>query len=68
MDRGLEMETYEVTRDGRSLATFRTENEAWRHLLNVQGMSVHRAVTEEGYDIIYPNGASLSESYGKVAQ
>lgn len=61
------METYEVTRDGRSLATFRTENEAWRHLLNIQGMSVHRAVTEEGYDIIYPNGASVRQSYKKGA-
>lgn len=62
------MGTYEVTRDGQTLATFRTENEAWRHLLNVQGMSAHRAVTEEGYDIIYPDGSILSQSYKKVAQ
>lgn len=53
------METYTVTRDGVMLATFNTENEAWRHLLNIQGMSVSRAVSEEGYDIIYPNGAGL---------
>jgi hypothetical protein len=30
-------------------------------------MSVHRAVTEEGYDIIYPNGESIRKSYGDVA-
>ena len=61
------MNGYTVTRDGNTLATFPTENEAWRHLLNIQGMSVHRAVTEERYDIIYPNGSNLSETYKKGA-
>jgi hypothetical protein len=37
------METYEVTRDGRTLATFRTENEAWRYLLRQQGQSIYYA-------------------------
>jgi hypothetical protein len=53
------METYEVTRDGRSLATFRTENEAWSYLLRIQGQSVGWAVAHNGYDIIYPNGTGL---------
>jgi hypothetical protein len=62
------METYEVTRDGRSLATFRTENEAWRYLLRQQGQSIYYATLHGGYDIIYPNGSSLAESNKKVAQ
>jgi hypothetical protein len=53
------METYEVTRDGRTLGTFRTENEAWGFLLNHQPHSIGHAVKYEGYDIIYPNGAGL---------
>jgi hypothetical protein len=61
------METYEVTRDGRTLGTFRTEGEAWRYLLRIQGQSVGWAVAHNGYDIIYPNGSSLAESYKKGA-
>jgi hypothetical protein len=57
------METYEVTRDGRTLGTFRTENEAWRYLLRQQGQSIYYATLHGGYDIIYPNGSSLAESY-----
>jgi hypothetical protein len=62
------METYEVTRDGRTLGTFRTENEAWRYLLRQQGQSIYYATLHGGYDIIYPNGASLAELNRKVAQ
>lgn len=53
------METYEVTRDGRTLGTFRTETEAWGFLLRYQSASVGHAVKHEGYDIIYPNGTGL---------
>jgi hypothetical protein len=53
------METYEVTRDGQTLATFRTETEAWGFLLRYQSASVGHAVKHEGYDIIYPNGGGL---------
>lgn len=53
------METYTVTRDGATLATFRTENEAWGYLLNYQSASIAHAVAHEGYDIIYPNGAGI---------
>ena len=53
------MGTYTVTRDGKTIATFRTENEAWVYLLNYQSQSVQYAVRNEGYDIIYPNGAGL---------
>jgi hypothetical protein len=61
------METYEVTRDGRTLDVYTTEGDAWRYLLNVQGQSVHYATLYGGYDIIYPNGASLSQSYKRGA-
>ena len=57
------METYEVTRDGRTLATFRTETEAWRFLMDYQSSSIRHAVKHEGYDIIYPNGESLQASW-----
>jgi len=57
------METYEVTIDGRTLGTFRTENDAWRYLLRQQGQSIYYATIHGGYDIIYPNGSSLAESY-----
>lgn len=59
------MDTYTVTRDGKTLTEHPTESEAWRRLLDIQGMSVHRAVIEEGYDIIYPNGEKLSDTYKK---
>lgn len=60
------METYTVTRDGRILATVPTESEAWRCLHNIQGQSIGHAVTYEGYDIIYPNGAKLSTYYKRT--
>lgn len=50
------MNGYIVTRDGDTLATFPTENEAWGYLLRVQGQSIDWAVKYNGYDIIYPNG------------
>jgi hypothetical protein len=53
------METYEVTRDGRTLATFRTEAQAWSWLQQHQPFSIGHAVAHEGYDIIYPNGTGL---------
>lgn len=53
------METYEVTRDGRSLGTFRTEAQAWSWLQQHQPFSIGHAVAHEGYDIIYPNGTGL---------
>lgn len=59
------MGTYTVTRDGRTLATFTTEEEAWRCLLRQQGQSVYYATKHGGFDIIYPNGKKLSETYGK---
>lgn len=57
------MDTYTVTRDGRTLATLPTETEAWRYLLTTQGQSVQYACRHNGYDIIYPNGARLSTEY-----
>jgi hypothetical protein len=59
MGGGIEMETYEVTRDGRTLATFRTEAQAWSWLQQHQPFSIGHAVAHEGYDIIYPNGTGL---------
>ena len=53
------METYTVTRDEQTLATFTTEAQAWGFLLNYQSASVGHAVKHEGYDIIYPNGTGL---------
>lgn len=53
------METYEVTRDGQTLATFRTEAQAWSWLQQHQPFSIGHAVAHEGYDIIYPNGTGL---------
>lgn len=56
---------YRITQNGRELSRHNTETDAWRRLLDIQGMSVHRAVTEEGYDIEYPNGTTLSADYKK---
>ena len=53
------MNNYQVIRDGQTLATFSTEAQAWRYLLNYQSASISHAVAHEGYDIIYPNGAGL---------
>ena len=57
------MDTYTVTRDGRTLATLSTEDEAWRCLHRQQSGSILYAVLYGGYDIIYPNGAKLSTAY-----
>jgi hypothetical protein len=62
------MNRYTVTRDARIISTHDTENEAWRRLLDIQGMSVHRAVTEEGYEIIYPDGTKVSDTYKKESK
>lgn len=59
------MDTYTVTRDGRTLATVETEGEAWACLHGLQGQSIAYAVTYGGYDVIYPNGAKLSNTYKK---
>jgi hypothetical protein len=54
------METfYQVTRDGKTLATFATEAMAWHWLQQYQPFSIGHAVAHEGYDIIYPNGKGL---------
>lgn len=61
------METYTVTRDGRTLATFTTDYQAWAYLHRIQGQSVFHAVKYEGYDIIYPDGGGLTcDQCGKV--
>lgn len=52
---------YTVTRDGQTLATYATEQEAWRHLMSCQPASVSHAVRYEGYDIIYPNGTTIKK-------
>lgn len=54
---------YTVTRDGRTLATLATEEEAWRYLHRQQGQSIYYATKHGGYDLIYPNGQKLSDTY-----
>ncbi len=61
------MNGYTVTRDGETLAFFPTENEAWSYLLRQQGQSIYYACLYGGYDIVYPNGSNLSETYKKGA-
>lgn len=58
------MNRYRVTRDGVTVATFPDEAGAWAYLLNAQSQSVDWACRYEGWNIIYPDGASLAASYG----
>lgn len=53
------MDTYQVTRDGKTIETFTTEAKAWAFLQRLQPFSIGHAVKYEGYDIIYPNGTGL---------
>ena len=57
------MKNYTVTRDGQTLASFETENQAWGYLLDIQSQSIMWACKHEGYDIVYPNGGALSDTY-----
>lgn len=58
------MNVYTVTRDGVTVATFPDEAGAWGYLLRVQGQSVSWACRYEGWDLIYPDGASLAATLG----
>jgi hypothetical protein len=62
------MNRYTVTRDARLLSTHDTEDEAWRYLLRQQGQSVYYATLHGGYDIVYPNGTKLSDTYKKESK
>ena len=61
------MSVYTVTRDGEAVATFPDEGGAWRYLLRVQGQSVAYACQHGGWDLIYPDGSTLSATYGGAA-
>ena len=60
------MNNYRVTYEGRTIGVFPSEADAWAYLLGTQSGSVFYAVTFGGYDVIYPNRTTLSDTYGKA--
>lgn len=58
-------EQWRVTRDGKQLATFESESEAFAYLLRIQPMSTDWAIRHEGYQITGPlwNGYANEQSY-----
>jgi hypothetical protein len=54
-----------VTRDGKELVRFRTEQGAWKWLHDHQSSSVNHAVMHEGYDIVLEKSGKRVLSYSR---
>lgn len=56
---GEPMMFYQITRDGETVAKAATLADCYRFILDRCGYSVHNAITDQGWDILTPDGVSI---------